>query len=86
MSQPRTLHSILTPLPAFSVLALPAAAKPQATISSDLLPSWNDRAAKHAIVSFVVTVTLEGSPDFVPPTERIATFDDDGTLWVAHPM
>jgi hypothetical protein len=58
----------------------------QATGSTDLLPSWNDSAAKQAIVSFVAAVTREGSPDFVTPAERIATFDNDGTLWVEHPM
>lgn len=50
------------------------------------LPSWNDTAAKQAIVSFVEKVTQESSPDFVPPAERIATFDNDGTLWCEQPM
>jgi hypothetical protein len=49
------------------------------------LPSWNDTAPKKAIVAFVERVTREGSPDFVPPPERIATFDNDGTLWVEQP-
>lgn len=53
---------------------------------SDPLPSWNDGAAKQAIVAFVEQTTTPGSPDFVPPTDRIATFDQDGTLWVEHPM
>ncbi|RPI73349.1 MAG: haloacid dehalogenase-like hydrolase, partial [Geobacteraceae bacterium] len=44
------------------------------------LPSWNDGLPKKAIVEFVMKVTKEGSPDFVPPAERIATFDNDGTL------
>ncbi|WP_445944956.1 HAD family hydrolase [Rhizobium sp. WSM1274] len=52
---------------------------------SDPLPSWNDTASKVAIVSFVEKVTGQGSPDFVPETERIAVFDNDGTLWVEHP-
>ncbi len=82
----RTLLSLLTALPAFPVLALPAAAQAQATMSGDPLPSWNEGSTKQAIVSFVVAVTREGSPDFVPPAERIATFDNDGTLWVEHPM
>jgi hypothetical protein len=51
-----------------------------------MLPSWNEGAAKQAILSFVNAVTREGLPDFVPPAERIATFDNDGTLWVEHPM
>ncbi|HET7714652.1 MAG TPA: HAD family hydrolase [Bauldia sp.] len=53
---------------------------------TDPLPSWNDGAAKQAIVEFVEATTTEASPDFVPEPERIATFDQDGTLWVEHPM
>jgi len=52
----------------------------------DPLPSWNDGAAKKAIVEFVRATTSQGSPNFVPQSERIATFDQDGTLWVEHPM
>ena len=52
----------------------------------DPLPSWNDGAAKQAIIEFVAATTKEFSPTFVPPGERIATFDQDGTLWVEHPM
>ncbi len=54
--------------------------------ADDSLPSWNDGPAKQAIVKFVTSTTTEGSPQFVPPAERIATFDQDGTLWVEHPM
>ncbi len=50
------------------------------------LPSWNDDLSKKAIVEFVMKVTEEGSPDFVPVPERIATFDNDGTLWAEQPM
>jgi phosphoserine phosphatase len=50
------------------------------------LPSWNDGQAKQAIVDFVQATTTRGSSKFVPPAERIATFDQDGTLWVEHPM
>ncbi len=50
------------------------------------LPSWNDTAPKKAIVAFVEKVTKEGSPDFVPVPERIATFDNDGTLWCEQPI
>jgi phosphoglycolate phosphatase-like HAD superfamily hydrolase len=59
-----------------------------ATVSyaADPLPSWNDSASKSAIINFVETVTQEGSPDFVPVPERIATFDNDGTLWAEQPM
>jgi phosphoglycolate phosphatase-like HAD superfamily hydrolase len=52
----------------------------------DPLPSWNNGASKQAIVSFVKATTTSGSPTFVPISERIATFDQDGTLWVSHPM
>jgi len=54
--------------------------------AQDPLPSWNDTASKKAIVAFVAKVTKEGSPDFVPAAERIATFDNDGTLWCEQPM
>jgi phosphoserine phosphatase len=54
--------------------------------AQDPLPSWNDGAAKKAIVEFVRATTETGSPKFVPPEERIATFDQDGTLWVEHPV
>jgi phosphoglycolate phosphatase-like HAD superfamily hydrolase len=57
-----------------------------ALAQTDPLPSWNDGPAKKAIVEFVQTTTTQGSPKFVPPAERIATFDQDGTLWVEHPM
>jgi phosphoglycolate phosphatase-like HAD superfamily hydrolase len=54
--------------------------------AADPLPSWNDGKAKQSIVDFVTTVTKEGSPDFVPVAERIATFDNDGTLWAEQPL
>lgn len=63
------------------MLATAAAAR-----ASDSLPSWNDTAPKKAIVAFVERVTKEGSPDFVPSDERIATFDNDGTLWAEQPL
>ena len=69
-------------LAAASVLGMAASAQAQ----GDPLPSWNDGAAKKAIVEFVKTTTTAGSPRFVPVPERIATFDQDGTLWVEHPM
>jgi phosphoglycolate phosphatase-like HAD superfamily hydrolase len=53
---------------------------------TDPLPSWNDGPAKQAIVAFVQETTDPASPQFVPPAKRIATFDQDGTLWVEHPM
>jgi hypothetical protein len=53
--------------------------------AADPLPSWNDGPAKQAIIDFVTKVTTPGSPDFVPVPERIATFDNDGTLWCEQP-
>ncbi|MDY0884668.1 HAD family hydrolase [Dongia soli] len=52
----------------------------------DPLPSWNDTGAKKAILTFVARVTAAGSPDFVPADQRIAAFDNDGTLWVEQPL
>ncbi len=57
-----------------------------AQANTDPLPSWNDGATKNAITDFVAGVTKEGGADFVPPSERIATFDNDGTLWAEQPM
>src|SRR5271157_4290337 len=57
-----------------------------ALAQDDPLSSWNDGPAKQAIVSFVQATTDPSSTKFVPPADRIATFDQDGTLWVSHPM
>jgi hypothetical protein len=57
-----------------------------AALADDPLPSWNNTEAKKAVVAFVEKVTQPGSPDFVPVAERIATFDNDGTLWAEQPM
>lgn len=54
--------------------------------TTDPLPSWNDGKTKQSIIAFVEKVTKPGSPDFVPAAERIATFDNDGTLWAEKPM
>jgi phosphoglycolate phosphatase-like HAD superfamily hydrolase len=59
---------------------------PAQQIAKDPLPSWNDTAPKKNIIAFVERVTKEGSPDFVPAADRIATFDNDGTLWVEAPI
>lgn len=67
---------ILAPL--FMCLAVAAASEP--------LPSWNDGATKQAIIDFVVRVTKDGSADFVPEAQRVAVFDNDGTLWAEQPM
>jgi len=66
------LLALLVPLSAFA--------------AGDPLPSWNDTAPKKAIVAFVERVTKAGSPDFVPVPERVATFDNDGTLWAEQPI
>jgi phosphoglycolate phosphatase-like HAD superfamily hydrolase len=54
--------------------------------TADPLPSWNNGKAKKSIIEFVAKVTKKSSPHFVPPSERIATFDNDGTLWAEQPM
>ena len=54
--------------------------------TADSLPSWSEGSAKQSVLSFVTAVTRESSPDFVPPSQRIATFDNDGTLWCEQPM
>ena len=54
-------------------------------VAGDPLPSWNDGAPKRAIIDFVTRVTMQGGPDFVPPAERIAAIDNDGTLWCEQP-
>jgi phosphoserine phosphatase len=59
---------------------------PAATPAGDPLPSWNDGAARQAIATFVTDVTAESGPRYVPPAERIAVFDNDGTLWSEQPM
>jgi hypothetical protein len=57
-----------------------------AVAQSDLLASWNDGPAKQAIIEFVKATTDASNPKFVPSAARIATFDQDGTLWVEHPV
>src|SRR5436190_21559478 len=56
-----------------------------ASAQTDPLPSWNEGATKKSITDFVARVTTQG-PDFVPVDQRIATFDNDGTLWIEQPM
>ena len=75
----------------FSAVLLAAAAGSVGVLApalaeTDPLPSWNDSPAKSAILQFIRTTTDPSSPQFVPPEERIATFDQDGTLWVEHPI
>ena len=78
-------HTMKTIRNKFVLLAIVIASLTTA-YAQDPLPSWNDGRAKKSITEFVDKVTKEGSPDFVPPEERIATFDNDGTLWCEQPM
>jgi hypothetical protein len=80
----RALVSTLATLPALagSLAATPALAQG----GPDPLPSWNDGATKQAITNFVARVTTQGGPDLVPVDQRVATFDNDGTLWCEQPM
>jgi phosphoglycolate phosphatase-like HAD superfamily hydrolase len=76
-------------LSALAVLPLPNLLRTTPALAQDAgnqLASWNDGPAKQAIMDFVRATTDHVSPKFVPPEERIATFDQDGTLWVEHPM
>jgi phosphoglycolate phosphatase-like HAD superfamily hydrolase len=81
----RTLLAGLALLPAVSAPLFPASA-PAQTAADGTLPSWNDGPAKQAIVDFVRATTERSSPNYVAPEERVATFDQDGTLWVEQPM
>ncbi|RAS30913.1 HAD family hydrolase [Paraburkholderia bryophila] len=90
------MRSIFSPgvFVTFLALALAACVQPPQTGASthapvssatSVLPSWNDTATKRSLIDFVTRVTTPGSSDFVPPSERIAVFDNDGTLWVEQP-
>ena len=76
---------LVTPVTALAAI-LGAVHSAQALAQSDPLPSWNDGPAKQAIVEFVLKTTDKSRPTFVAQEERIATFDQDGTLWVEHPI
>jgi hypothetical protein len=80
----RAVISAMASLPVLPVLLRSGAALAQG--GADPLPSWNDSAAKTAILTFVQRTTEQGSADLVPAAERIAVFDNDGTLWCEHPM
>jgi phosphoglycolate phosphatase-like HAD superfamily hydrolase len=75
----------LARLGAIALMAIAAWAS-GAVAQMDPLPSWNEGQAKHAIIAFISDVAREGSPDFIPPAERIAVFDNDGTLWSEQPI
>ena len=80
-------RALLSTAGALSILFAPAPPiLKRALAQTDPLPSWNDGATKTAINDFIARVTRQGGPDFVPADARIATFDNDGTLWVEHPM
>src|SRR5258708_30765094 len=81
----RALLSALAVLPAFSGSVLPMPAQAQVTPGAPLA-SWNDGPAKQAILDFVRVTTDRGRPKFGRPEDRVATFDQDGTLWVEHPI
>src|SRR5580765_6304519 len=84
MIRPRasTVNSAFRTFVAFSWILVSVAA----TRSQDPLPSWNEGPAKKSIIDFVAKVTKEGGPEFVPVPERIAVFDNDGTLWPENPL
>ena len=82
----RSLISTVAMLPALSVILLPISARAQTATTGDPLPSWNEGPTKQAIIEFVRATTTQGGPNYVPQAERIAEFDEDGTLWVEHPL
>jgi phosphoglycolate phosphatase-like HAD superfamily hydrolase len=77
--RPRTLISS-------ALLAAAVLCRLTAPLAAQSLPSWNEGASKQAIMEFVGKVARQGSPDYVPPAERIVTFDNDGTLWAEQPL
>src|SRR5262245_14591383 len=86
MFQPHSMKTRMKPTRRLALAALFAAWTALPASADDPLPSWNDTAPKKAIIAFVEKVTKEVAPDFVPVPERIATFDNDGTLWAEQPM
>lgn len=87
--RPPFFATYLAPILILSATTLGIGDRPRAVAGAeapDPLPSWNEGASKRALLDFVGRVTAEGGPDFVPPPERIATFDNDGTLWCEQPV
>jgi hypothetical protein len=82
----RALLTSLALLPALSVPLFPVSAPAQTAALGGSLPSWNDGPAKQAIIDFVRATSDRSSASYVVPEDRIAVFDQDGTLWVEHPM
>src|SRR3712207_5815248 len=83
MSRRRVIRVLISCAVLVMSLLLPTV---HGTAADAPLPSWNDSAAKRAIVDFVRRVTTPGGKDFVPEPERIATFANDGTLWAEQPI
>jgi phosphoglycolate phosphatase-like HAD superfamily hydrolase len=79
------IRSVVGQLATLCLLSLACGTRPAAA-PQGALPSWSEGPAKQAIMAFVDRVTSEGGPDFVPAAERIATFDNDGTLWSEQPI
>ena len=84
-------RALLFTMAAFPALSAPlfsvsAQAQQAQAVPDDPLPSWNEGPAKAAIIGLVKSTTDAASPNFVPPDGRIATFDQDGTTWVSHPI
>jgi phosphoglycolate phosphatase-like HAD superfamily hydrolase len=82
----RALLASLASLPALSVPFFPVSAPAQTQTSGGPLPSWNDGPTKQAIIDFARATSDRSSSSYVVPEDRIAVFDQDGTLWVEHPM
>src|SRR6516162_4955448 len=81
----RALLTAMAALPLMSGSFISTSTRAQTT-PGDPLPSWNEGPAKAAIIGLVKSTTDSASPNFVPPEARIATFDQDGTTWVEHPV
>ncbi len=93
LSQPRSIKNrptrkpfVNTLLGVCTMVLFLAIVLPSVVAAQDPLPSWREGISKTAVTEFVVRVTTSGSPDFVPEPERIAVFDNDGTLWVEQPL
>jgi hypothetical protein len=79
-------HLLQRARPSLVAALLILAATANAAATTDPLPSWNEGKVKQSIIEFVHKATTPGTPDFVPPAARVATFDNDGTLWAEKPM
>jgi hypothetical protein len=82
----RTVPKLSNVFTALLLCALLLPVHARANAQADPLPSWNDGSTKRAILSFVKEVTDKSGTKYVEPDDRIATFDQDGTLWVEHPL